>query len=794
MKKKGNLPGVSAFILILLFIIIMPAYAGVSPEEGRAIGDKANGTAAIIGETNLRFVDNRSALIPEGDLINKENSDISFHFGPDKPFNSRDEKPPEGWYKVTDMNGMERTSIFFDMPKLNVRTKVRGEEFKWVIRGDNITFEPITMNLGLIKSTLSNNTPNKFSYKLLDPRGVRLYKINGVPLTDINVSGIGERSIDTTGLDTGTYTLSIETDPDTNNGLDVEGPSVSFEVRAKGIEKIESDLIKEEVDEGIALGREVEFTVKTTPHTNVTLEVTDGIASNVQFIKVSTYENTTNISGHIVSGKSDKDGSFKIKATFNDTGTYRLTATELIANTTDKIWIKVKPYVVTIDIEPKKDLYYIGEELTIKGTVTVPSKTQEVLVKIEGVLQENITVDNFKYEKNWNTTGLPPGSYKIEVWALPLSNPKQDPPDASKTVILLRGGLTADVDKTFVAQGDDFTIKGTAPGRDRVYILTIAPKGGNGHGLDPDDILVETNGHNVPGLTHFLRDVTDGKFETDDITVPKDADTGMYLIVVLNYGSDEEWGTKTGTSDLLRAITYANYTIDLSIKTAEQILALIMDRTVNQPGSDDLLGVVTLKVEKGFLRLNAIENVPAGSELKVSGISNREVETPVVVTVEGPTDLKPKITEVKADPKTYYNTFEASFETTTARIGAYTVAAEDDDGHRDTTTLNLILTEEPLVNISTPVPTAEHTNQSSANKSANATLMAEAWKQPVFKRTVVVLGLLVAIVVAAWFVVSTRKKPLATGLTRPRKKWRTSANKRKKLQSLPRPGDGWFKR
>ena len=292
--------------LVSLFVLSAPANAGVSPAVGRYVGD--NGTV-IIGETNIRFVDHDGNLIRSGILESTwGDSNINIPFS--TPFDTTSEevksKLTKGKYKVVGNNN-KIIHVYFESPVLRVKTEVNGEDFSWVTRGGNITFEAIT-NLWIIAGPL----PNKISYKLIDPLGRRLYEVNGVSM--LNIEENKPLTINTSDLDTGTYTLSIETDPATNNGLDAEGrPTVSFDVRSNGVSSISATRRVQ------AVSGNIEFNVSTMPYTNVTLEVTRGIASNVQFSPVESY--TTNLSEdkHKVYGTSDGEGTFKVNAEFYDT-------------------------------------------------------------------------------------------------------------------------------------------------------------------------------------------------------------------------------------------------------------------------------------------------------------------------------------------------------------------------------------------------------------------------------------------------------------------------------------------
>jgi len=536
-------------------------------------------------------------------------------------------------------------------------------------------------------------------------------------------------------------------------------------------------------DEQAVFGN-IMFIVSTMPYTNVTLEVTHGIASYVQFSPVEPYTTKLSEDKHKVYGTSDDEGTFKVNAEFYDSGTYEITATELFGNTTASVNVTIKLIAAKLK-EPKEDVYPIGKELNIKGET---NGGKSVVIKASGefigiALLKREGKNRFSFEKKWNTSGLAPGKYKIKIWVLPTSDPDKDPPDASSIVYLLRKGLSVEVSSGFVAQGDDFKISGEAKGRDRVEILIIAPRGGSGHGLNHTQIFKDTGGKlDVPGVAHIIRDVTNGEFETDDITVPKDADTGMYMIVVLNYGRDGVWGTKTGTSDLIQAISY-NYTSNLMIKTQEQILELIIDKTVNQPGSDDLMAVARIKVENPYLRLRDIEDVTLGSDFTVRGITNRKEGTTVVVTVEGPVKLKPQFVGVDGDTENNkFNHFEASFSTKGARIGTYIVTADDGDRHQATKTVKIVA---PPANVTPPpgielTPTPAVTNRTASEGKGNVNVSLAAALQN--------HGVITAVSIAAVLAAAIS----GVAVTAVRRKKKVPPYKRKVLHTLPPPpGEKW---
>jgi len=768
-NHKMELLHITVAIVTVLSLCAMcaPANAGVSPDDGKFVG---NNGAAIIGEKNLVFLNEswqpslntNEYIIPYG-IIRSTAADIPVIISFNGPFDSslyEDELNKTDEYEVTGPNG--RIKFYFFPPELDVKTKVCGEVFDWVTKGDNITFEADT-NLWFITNLswdfrfFEGPLPNNITYKLLNPSNVQLYNIGGVSLIGNNVGfdykGKNSLTINTANLDTGVYTLSIEPDPETNNGLDVEGPEIEFEVRNEGV-TIEAEPLEQATNE------EITFTVTTTPHTNITLGVTWGIDVNAEFI-----EGKGNVErgGTSAFGKSDKNGDFKAVAYFIFSGTYEITATEYGCadgksstreNTTDRIEVVIRPYEAKVEVNRDPPIFHIGENVEI--SVSMPKKAGDnITLKInDEVVRTGASVDGFDY--SWKTENLAPDSYKIAVWVLPFSDPYRDPPDASITVVLIRGGLFAEPSAPFVALGDKFKIEGIVPGRDRVDILTIAPEGGSGKGF-----LAEAGGVlDAPGLTYGAYGVdTDGEFETEAIAVGEDVDTGTYLIAALNYGRDGVWG-KSHNNNLLEVLSN-DYASPLGAKSIDQLLAILKDRTINAAGTDDLLGIATISVEKGFVTLDELEDVPLGKKIEITGMTNRQVDTPIIVTVEGLEEttpkLKPRIAKVKEDDKTFYNTFSISFDTTSTNIGTYEVTADDGDGHTASTTVTILPAEEHSVTVSTtPTPKTEDQEPETGEEAEKPpvktttptpTPTEEPAEQPGFGMPLTIAGLLLAVVV-----------------------------------------------
>jgi acylphosphatase len=682
-RKKGVARAlvVVSITLFLLGLLGAPALGGVDPRDGRVVGDNGR---VVIGETNVRFINQTGQIISAG-IIQCTGGDVTTNIFFEGPFDTSNYKDALALGSCQIFGPSDVIDVFFLPPELTVTTEVNDVDFEWVTRGGEITFKRVT-NLQVIEDSLPYNY---VTFKLLDPRNVRLNEVNGVPLTDIDVSGgaIGFVTIDTTTMKTGRYTLSIETDPDSNNGLDEEGPQVSFAVRSKGV-TIEADEEEQTVTKDIA------FTVSTTPYTEYQLEVTWGPPANVKFEGVALP----------LIGTTEKDGEVTVVATFTKTGSYEITATEAIMGTTDSIFVEIVPYDTELKVDKDPAVYHIGEKVEIDVSATAGDS---ITLKIEDeVVDTGLDIEGDKY--SWNTENLVPGSYEISIWVLPFSDPETDPPDASITVILIRGGLFAQPSASFVVPGDKFIISGTVPGRDFVDILTISPDGGGGRGLDPLDISEDTAGKlDAPGLTYETTGVdTDGEFETEKIAVNRDVDLGTYTIIALNYGRDGEWGISR-ESNFLKAISN-DYTTPLGVKSTDQILAIVKDRTIDAPGTDDLLGLSTIDVESGFVTIDELADVPLGGEITVTGTTNRQVDTSITITVEGTDertpDLKPKIAKVKANDKIYYNSFEATFPTESANIGEYIVTVDDSDRHTASTSLTIVPAVEPAVNVSAPRP------------------------------------------------------------------------------------------
>jgi hypothetical protein len=344
-------------------------------------------------------------------------------------------------------------------------------------------------------------------------------------------------------------------------------------------------------------------------------------------------------------------------------------------------------YTITIeDLEIEAEVIFdlpyevlIGEKLDIEGTATAGTY---VSVYVDDVLYDqltNIVMEDDVFSKEVTTTEVGmnlSGLVRLKAWIDCDKAAGEDPParspDGEDAILLSKHTLTAYLSVPSVALEDDFRVLGTAKGQQEVTILSVPPKGGGGKslldkgqkGLSPRKASVST---------------TDDTF-TKKMQVQEDATTGYYDEYVLCAGMDGVWGM-TGEADLEAALEEREGIPSLTegvitTKTQEDIEDILED-LVYTAGSDDIMVKMRLKVESAYVRLDPVAAVNAGEPLVVTGTSNRQQGFNIVVTCKGPVELEPKVVKIVND------TFTATFDTTAALTGEYTVKADDGHGHTD---------------------------------------------------------------------------------------------------------------
>ncbi|RZN37167.1 MAG: hypothetical protein EFT35_06650 [Methanophagales archaeon ANME-1-THS] len=398
----------------------------------------------------------------------------------------------------------------------------------------------------------------------------------------------------------------------------------------------------------------------------------------------------------------DEDSTRTYAVKFNDTGSYTIKVIDWGANgvfdgtydatgvpfaaggddSEDTVDITVSPKAVTFDVPATA---VIGEKFTIKGTASTGTYVTVAVDDYVYLELDRLVLDvNKQFSKEIDTAVHPAfkiaGLVRLKAFidrppgTGPIEPTEKD--DGSVVILLVNGSLVAELSSTYVAQGDDFKISGTARGSKSVDIVIVPPKGSGGTMIDGTAKWELCPGQ-VVGI--YLASASVAEIDhnfSKKIYVGDDVDTGNYLVVVLSPGSDGLYG-KAGWATLPEAL--ANY--NLVDKTQEEILAILQNITAE---SDDLWVQLYMKVELPFVKLDPIASVKVGEPLVVTGTTNREEGFAIVVTVKGPVELTPQVVTITK------GTFNAIFDTTGAPAGTYTVKADDGDGHTDTTTVKIL--------------------------------------------------------------------------------------------------------
>jgi PGF-CTERM protein len=534
----------------------------------------------------------------------------------------------------------------------------------------------------------------------------------------------------------GTYTIWIETIKERARGLTGTTNTMTLQVIKSTID-ISAD--KTSVAE---LGT-VTLTVSGSYNHHVYVNTSDSLHTLWQF-GVNDYTAATVTTNDGLYDTIDEDGVRKYAVKFNDTGSYTIEVKDVEGQATDSIDITVSEKKITFDVPAT---VVIGQKLTVKGTTNAGSTISIAFADIVPAGWGSLTVDaNKEFSKDIETGGkspspalMTPGSVRIDAFIdrnfAGSKDTSKETEDGSTTILLVSGDLTAELSTDAVAVGDEFVVSGKAQGAKNVEILSITPKGASGKGLRT------STGTAYSGITYDKTSVSETDYTfSKKLDVRSDADTGIYLIAVLTPGIDGHYGGTT-SDNVITAIgnTYGT----LGTKTLDQMVAIIEDM-VTTAGSDDLLFVARIKVETARVTLDPVATVGVGEPLVVTGTSNRKEGFAIVLTVKGPVELAPKTISLEAD-----GTFNATFDTTGAKEGTYTVKADDGDGHTDETTVNI-----GAAKPATPTPTATPTATATATPTvpptatpatptpATPTPATPTPKQPGFEAVFAIAGLL----------------------------------------------------
>jgi hypothetical protein len=337
----------------------------------------------------------------------------------------------------------------------------------------------------------------------------------------------------------------------------------------------------------------------------------------------------------------------------------------------------------------------IGKRFTLKGTANT-GDTVTVAVEDEVVQKLDVIVieEDGEFSEEIDTSALDaPSAFKIpglvtlkayidrqRCSRYPEMVPLSEHDDGSTETFMVRGWLTGSLSADTVEPNDDFTITGTAAGSQQVDILIVAPKDYSGSNI-------ETGGSHMYYTSTSVR-TSDNSFYKK-INVGADVDNGRYLVMVLSPGGDGVWG-KYGYPRLynqndIRDPDTALGEYILETRTQTEMLEILDDMMAL---SDDLIWVNYVTVgEQETLTLDPIADVVTGDSLVVTGESSRKEGTTMWLTVKGRYyEIVPQAAYVSD------NTFNATFDTTGAPPGVYTVQIMDGFGNTATTKV-LIYTE-----------------------------------------------------------------------------------------------------
>lgn len=563
------------------------------------------------------------------------------------------------------------------------------------------------------KLTTSLDPNDGVSLTVKDPNGdtVKKNPADGrTVFSSVNVSYLNGLDINTSGWALGTYTFQVSTSETKARGL-------SMKSEEKTLEIIKSAIEIKAAKTSVAEGEAVKLTVTGVPGHKITVSIVTGgqyaifpggVNDNPATMTVGTFDRSIGDGGkRTYTVYFNKTGSYKVKVKDNDSGG---------EDTEDISVVKQK---VTFYMP---DTCVIGNDLVINGTATagdtVDIAIDDIIVKTDIVIDKN---GNFKEKLSTPDTPGTGVEDDIEIEAFVdteyvVGQRVADfSDDGSTTVSMVSGGLTVQHSSEIAALGDSFILSGTAPGSDAVDIIVIAPRGGGGKGIDPSNSAL--NG--LPsGITYETASTTGASDSFSiEINVQKNADTGTYLVFVLSPGKNKLYDG-IGTGDLLDGIKRKYFGGDLAGlagKTQEQIEAIITDATIGTAGSDDFMKVLRIKIGERMVKLDPVADVEIGSDLVITGISNREGRS-INVKVTGPADLGRKTVSVTK------GIFTATFNTSGASTGEYIVEADDRDGHTDTTSVNITAEVSPIATPApTPIATATPTPEASIPTPTPAT-------------------------------------------------------------------------
>ena len=526
--------------------------------------------------------------------------------------------------------------------------------------------------------------------KVTDPSGdtVKVNPADGTVFDKVNVAHITDLEINTAGWELGTYKFKVATEDEYARGLDEESDEKELEVVSPELKIVAKKTEIVELEK-------VKLTVTGVPDNSISILVDRG-AEHTMF-PGGTNDNPASTKIGNFNDSIDADGKMEYVVYFDKIGSYTVKVKDLDSVTEDFVDISVSKKKVTFTMP---ETCAIGADLVVHGTSNTGKKVdiaiENVIVKVDAAIDTKGKFEVKLPTPATSGTGTE-GGIKIKAFIDGNFTLGQDASgvvdDGSVMVLMVTGDLTAESSASIVPPGDSFTLRGTAMGSKVVDIIIVGPKGGSGRGLNPTNS--EANG--LPhGIVYEAASVSSDFIWSIEIDVDEDADSGTYLVFVLSPGKNKIYdGIRTG--ELLDGIETKYFGGDLSRlagKTQAQINATLYDATIGTAGSDDFMEKITIKVGTAEVSLYSIADVEIGGDLVVAGTSNREGHS-IIIKVKGPIDLGTKFATVENGK------FKATFSTSEALTGEYTVEADDGEGHEDTTTVNIVM---PVRTATSPTP------------------------------------------------------------------------------------------
>ena len=749
MDTKNRVKAITGLVIVAITLALV--FAAIIPVAvGRQAANEIDaGNTVYIGEQNLKFDTNNNTVY--GDA-----NDVVFKLEGVKDTVTEAESPisvdAQGWTVPSVIPG----KYVVKMPPEDVpgglddgdilyiaEAEIKGDVILNNKKQDSVVGKSVPVSSAIvfkIEPNFGGKIPGaKVDIKLYDPDDTEVLSIDGVSLSDIPANSTTffvtdltpnwtseappySDAIDLEDMDTGEYRVIIKTDKESCNLLDVSSPEYEFRIRSE-------ELSIEAVEEEVGKGEDIVLKVSGNPTTWYYLTVTGVDPDEPPEIKMAgdvkklsgeevISKDAPNLAAWIKTG-SDGIADVKISTEHADERTYTIHVYDT-PETKDKELTEEKEFVKDSEIVDSKDdddvdvevteievtfdipsTAVIGEEVEIKGAISAGDKVY-IVIEDANIVFKKAVDENNEFEVKWKTEGLTTGSYTIDVFIDPPFVTKDNwdkvktyegkDEDGKTSIRLVSGALNATQPRKVIAEGDDYTIEGTATGVDNVDIILIGPKG---YARGADKTSIE-NGLEIKASSVDKNDEFD-----EDITMTEGLDTGMWLALVLSPGRDGEYGDlrKTSGESVGAGEIEAEMFGDLRGKDQAQILSIIQDRTIGRAGSDDLLIPLSFKVESAYVRFNPAETVTIGEPLNVSGTTNREPDTLITIsTFAGPMDLPVGIAEVEW-PTPEEGVFEATIDTTDAVPGTYTLEADDGDGNTDTVTVEILATG------ATPAPT-----------------------------------------------------------------------------------------